>query len=59
MNLSLKFHTIATQLACWSAANPLAKNLLMLALPITLAVVASLHKMPTPPTGCTTGSGGC
>ena len=59
MNLSLKLKTTVTQLAYWSVTNPVGTRLLMLALPITLVAVASIFALPTPPTGCTTGSGGC
>ncbi len=58
MNLKLHLKTTATQLAYWSATNPLATRLLMLALPVTIVAVAAIFALPTPPTGCNSGSCG-
>jgi hypothetical protein len=59
MNLSLRLNTTASKIAVWTAQNPLATRIVMLALPITIVAVASIFALPTPPTGCTTPGGGC
>jgi hypothetical protein len=60
MNFNLHFNAVATKVAIWTATNPLASRLLMLALPVTLAAAAAVVSghpiMPYQP--CGSGSGG-
>jgi hypothetical protein len=61
MNFNLHFDAAATKVAIWTATNPLASRLLMLALPVTLAAAAAVitrHPIIIAPACGGSGSGG-